>query len=81
MTAEAYSPEREAHTWYSGVGLVVRLEHQRDGLRPQNRTMLTGATSEEGGDVACHVLGCGIDGTGRRSHPLTVYHRLCTVRT
>src|SRR5215212_9928550 len=81
MTAEAYSPEREAHTRYSGVGLVVRLEHQRDGVRPQNRTMLTGTPGEEGGDVARHVQGCGVDRAGRRCHPLTVYDRLRTVRT
>lgn len=68
--------EPEPHARQPRIGLEMRLEHGRQGLGFEHRTVLVGAGVQQGGDVAGHVPRRGVHRARAGSGEVAVGDRL-----
>ena len=63
-----------------GIELEVRLEHGGQGVGLEHRAVLAAAATQQGGHVAGHVRGGGVQAAPAGGHDLAVSHRLEATR-
>nr|KEP24705.1 hypothetical protein DA06_16795 [Georgenia sp. SUBG003] len=70
--------EPEPHAGHAGIGPVVRLEHQGEGLGAQDPAVVVGAPAEQRRGVAGHVPGRGVQRAAAGGDDVEVLDRVQT---